>query len=147
MNIVKETDIHAAPEKVYEYLLDFTRHSEWTTPGHQVHITADAEGPTVVGSTFTSLAHQFGSQKDRIEVTQLTPNRRIIYGVTMKDGNTFLHTIELESADDGTHLTKRFETKKLNLISKLTLPIGMIVAPKLLSNDVERIKARLEARA
>jgi uncharacterized protein YndB with AHSA1/START domain len=144
VNIVKESDIEASPQMVYDYLLDFTRHSEWTTPGHAVHITADAQGPTVVGSMFTSEAHQFGSQKDRIEVTELVPNRRIVYGVTMKDGNTFRHTLDIEGSGNSTHLRKRFETLNLNLISKLTMPMGWIVAPRMMAGDVERMKARIE---
>jgi uncharacterized protein YndB with AHSA1/START domain len=145
MNIVKEADIAAPPEKVYEYLLDFPRHSEWTTPGHGVKIAPASEGPTTVGSVFISEAHQFGSQRDRINVTELTPDRRIVYEVTMKDGNTFRHTLEMQPTGNGTHLSKRFQTLNLTLFSKLTLPIGMMVAPKMVANDVERIKARLEA--
>ena len=144
MNIVKEADIAAPPEKVYEYLLDFPRHSEWTTPGHNVQIVPTSEGPTVVGSAFVSEAHQFGSQRDRIEVTALTPNRRIVYEVTMKDGNTFRHTLELQQTGSGSHFVKRFQTVNLTLISKLTLPIGMLLAPKMVAHDVERIKANIE---
>jgi len=144
MNILKEADIAASPEKVYEYLLDFPRHSEWTTPGHGVKITPASEGPTTVGSVFNSEAHQFGAQRDRIDVTELTPNRRIVYEVTMKDSNTFRHTLDLQPSGNGTHLSKRFQTLHLTLLSKLTLPIGMMVAPKLVTHDVERIKANLE---
>lgn len=144
MDIVKEADIAAPPERVYEYLLDFPRHSEWTTPGHGVQITPARDGPTEVGSVFNSEAHQFGAQRDRISVTELTPNRRIVYEVLMKDGNTFRHTLELQPSGSGTHSIKRFQTLNLTLFSKLTLPIGMMVAPKMVANDVERIKARLE---
>jgi uncharacterized protein YndB with AHSA1/START domain len=144
MNILKEADIAAPPEKVYEYLIDFPRHAEWTTPGHGVKITPASEGPTTVGSVFNSDAHQFGAQRDRINVTELTPNRRIVYEVTMKDGNTFRHTLEMQPTGNGTHFTKRFQTLNLTLFSKLTLPIGMMVAPRMVGHDVERIKANLE---
>jgi uncharacterized protein YndB with AHSA1/START domain len=148
MNIVKEADVNAPPEKLYEYLLDFSRHSEWTTPGHGVHITATSAGPTVVGSVFDSEAHQFGSQRDRLNVTELTPNRRIVYEVTMKNGDMFRHTFDLEPAGTGTRLSKRFESLKLSLASKLLSSIaGAFIAPKLLAGDVERIKARVETPA
>jgi uncharacterized protein YndB with AHSA1/START domain len=145
MNILKEADIAAPPEKVYAYLLDFPRHSEWTTPGHGVKITPASDGPTTVGSVFNSEAHQFGAQRDRINVTELTPSRRIVYEVTMKDGNTFRHTLEMQPAGNGTHFSKRFQTLNLTLFSKLTLPIGMVIAPKMVADDVERMKARLES--
>ncbi len=147
MNVVKEVDIAAPPEKVYAYLLDFPRHSEWTAPGHGVRITAADAGPVGVGSRFNSEAHQFGSQRDRIEVTELTPNRRIVYEVTMKDGNAFRHTLELAPAEDGTHLSKRFETLRRTLAFKLMAPVGAVLAPRALAGDVERIKAQLEQPA
>ena len=70
-----------------------------------------------------------------------------VYGVTMKDGNTFRHTIEFEAWGTSTHLRKRFESLKLNLISKLTLPLGALVVPRMVAADVVRIKARLEQPA
>ncbi|HEX5369670.1 MAG TPA: SRPBCC family protein, partial [Dehalococcoidia bacterium] len=95
MNVVRETDIAAPAAKVYEYLLDFRRHSQWTTPGHSVKITAASDGPTVVGSVFDSEGHQFGAQRDRLEVTELVPNRKLVYEATMKDGTRLRHTLEM----------------------------------------------------
>ena len=34
MRVSKETVVNAPPEKVFEYLSDLTKHSEWATPGH-----------------------------------------------------------------------------------------------------------------
>jgi uncharacterized protein YndB with AHSA1/START domain len=144
MNIVKEADIAAPADKVYEYLLDFPSHGEWTTPGHGVQIRPTSAGPTSIGSTFISEAHQFGSQSDQITVTELVPNQRIVYEVVMKDSNAFRHTLELRPSGNGTHLTKRFQSLKLTLLSKLTLPLGWVVAPRLMAGDVKRMKARLE---
>ncbi len=101
MNVVKVAEIDAPPEEVYAYLLDFPRHPEWTTPGHDVRITPADPGPVAVGSSFTSEAHQFGSQRDRIDVTELRPNRRIVYQVTMKDGNVFRHTWNSKHRETG----------------------------------------------
>ena len=144
MNIVKEIDISAPPERVYEYLLDFPRHSEWTTPGHGVQIKPTSSGPTAVGSTFESNAHMFGAQHDLLNVTELVPNRRIVYEATMKNGDTFRHTFELQPSGSGTHLGKRFQTMSLALISKLKLPLGYLIAARLTAGDVQRIKANLE---
>lgn len=147
MNAVRGADIAAPPEKVYAYLLDFSRHSEWTTPGHDVRITPASPGPVVVGSSFNSEAHQFGSQRDRITVTELTPNRRIVYEATMKDGTVFRHTLDLEPSGNGTHLSKRMETLKRSLMFKLMAPVGALMAPGMVARDVERIKGRLEQPA
>jgi uncharacterized protein YndB with AHSA1/START domain len=148
MDITKEIDIAAPPEAVYEYLRDFTRHSEWTTPSHGVSITADDQALAAVGSRFTSDAHQMGAQHDRLNVTELVPPRLIVYEVTMKDGNTFRHTFEIEARQGGTHLKKRFQSLKLSLLSKLmALVAATFLAPRLLAGDVERIKERMERPA
>ncbi len=147
MDVVREADIAAPPQKVYEYLVDFPRHSEWTTPGHGVRITAAVPGPAAVGSSFNSVAHQFGSQQDRISVTELTPNSRIVYEATMKDGSLFRHTFTMEPSGSGTHLTKRFQSVRLSLPMKLFSPMGSLMAPKTVTGDLERIKARLEQSA
>ncbi len=145
MNVVKESEIAAPPEKVYEYLVDFPRHSEWTTPGHGVTIKPASEGPTAVGSAFECDAHQFGSQHDRISVTELDPARRIVYDVTMKDGSTFRHTFELQPSGTGTRLSKRFQSVKLKFPGSLFAPIaGLTLAPASVQGDLDRIKAHLE---
>ena len=144
MIIVKEADFKVSAQDLFDYIVDFKRHSEWTTPGHGVSITPSSDGPPAVGSTFVSEAHQFGKQRDDIRITELVPGRRLVYEVTMKDGNTFRHTWDVTPAPGGSHLVKRFETLKLNLLSKLTLPIGRVVAPKMTAGDLTRMKARLE---
>jgi uncharacterized protein YndB with AHSA1/START domain len=144
VNIVKEADFKVGSQDLFDYILDFKRHSEWTTPGHGVSITPASDGPPAVGSTFVATAHQFGSQRDEIRITELVPGSRVVYEVTMKDGNTFRHSWEVTPAPGGSHLVKRFESLKLNVISKLTLPIGMLVAPKMMAGDLTRMKSRLE---
>ena len=148
MDIAKEIDIAAPPEAVYEYLRDFPRHSEWTTPGHGVHITPEGESMANVGSKFTSDAHQMGAQHDRLSVTELEPGRRIAYEAVMKNGNTFRHTFDLQPSAGGTRLKKRFQSLKLSLVSKLMSGLaGTFIAPKLLAGDLQRIKARMEQSA
>ncbi|HEX5140114.1 MAG TPA: SRPBCC family protein [Dehalococcoidia bacterium] len=148
MNVVEETEVAAPPEKVYEYLLDFRKHTEWTTPNHIVRISPISEGPTVVGSTFDSEGHQFGAQRDRLEVTELMPNRKIVYEATMKNGQRFRHTLEMQAATGGTRLTKRFESLKLTFSSVFLAPIvARLILPRALAGDLKRIKANLEKPA
>jgi uncharacterized protein YndB with AHSA1/START domain len=145
MIVTKEADFSTGAQELFDYVADFRRHSEWTTPGHKVSITPESAGPLAVGSTFISEAHQFGKQRDVIKVTELTPGQRLVYEVAMKDGNTFRHTWDVTSVSGGSHLVKRFETLHLTLISKLTLPLGMVAAPAMTAGDLKRMKARLES--
>ena len=146
MDVVKETEVAVPPEEVYKYLLDFRKHSEWTNPGHIVRITPKSDGPTVVGSAFDSEGHQFGAQQDRLEVTELVPNRKIVYEATMKNGQRFLHTLEMAVTGDGaTRLSKRFQTLKLSLSSNILAPVvARLIIPKALTGDLQRMKANLE---
>lgn len=143
MKFSKEADIAASPEAVYAYLSDFTKHSEWTTPGHKVKIESPV---SAVGATFQSEAHQFGAQKDDIKITDLAPARRIAYEVRMKNGDEFLQVMELQSAGQGTHLVKSVDFAKMTIGTRLMIPIILFLAPKILAGDVSRIKERLEQR-
>ena len=148
MNVVKTIDISVTPERVYSYLLDFPRHSEWTTPGHDVRIEPASEGATVVGSVFNSEGHQMGEQRDRLEVTELRPNHKLVYEATMKNGSKFRHTLELETTSAGTRLSKRFESLRIAFPGPLMAPfVATFILPKALEGDLRRMKANLENKA
>ena len=144
MQFVKEADIAAPPDRVYAYLADFSKHPEWTTPGHNVQMPDAPAGTAAVGANMHSTAHMFGSQQDEIKVEEMTPNQRIVYHVTMKNGDSFRQTIELRPSGSGTHMRKAVEFLKMSIPSWLFMPVAMILGPKILAGDVERIKARLE---
>jgi len=147
VDISKEIDIDAAPDKVFAYLADFRRHHEWTTPGHNVVITPASDGPTAVGSHFDSVGHQMGEQRDKLEVTEFVPGSRLAYDATMKDGNSMRHTFELASSGRGTRLTKRYRSLKSNLTARLATPLQEIIMRRMMAGDVKRIKARMEQPA
>lgn len=144
MKFTKEADIAAAPDKVYAYLADFSKHPEWTTPGHNVQMADAPSGSAAVGASMRSTAHMFGSQQDQIKVEDMTPNQRIVYYVTMKNGDAFRQTMELRPAGSGTHLTKSVDFVKMSLPSRLMTSVAMIIGPKILAGDVDRIKTRME---
>jgi uncharacterized protein YndB with AHSA1/START domain len=144
MKFTKETDIAAPPDKVYEYLADFSKHLEWTTPGHNVQIPDAPSGSAPVGASMRSTGHMFGSQQDQIKVEEMTPNQRIVYYVTMKNGDFFRQTMEIRPSGSGTHLTKSVDFLKMSMPSRLFMPVAMVIGPKILAGDVERIKERME---
>ncbi|HEX5368272.1 MAG TPA: hypothetical protein VFY10_02555, partial [Dehalococcoidia bacterium] len=95
-----------------------------------------------------SEGHQFGAQRDRLEVTELVPNRKLVYEATMKDGTRLRHTLEMRPVGDSTRLSKRFESLKLGFSGQLMAPIvATFILPKALTGDLQRIKANLEKAA
>jgi uncharacterized protein YndB with AHSA1/START domain len=144
MRTSQETIINAPPEKVFEYLADLTKHSEWATPGHHVMVERVSDGPTVVGSQFKSQAHQFGAQHDSITVTEVEPNQRLAYEVTTKQGEKYRWGFQLSATNGATKVTRTMESVKTGLMTKMMMPMLVLMGPRLLNGDLERIKGRLQ---
>lgn len=121
----------APAEGVYEYLLNFTRHPEWT--GNLARVWKVSAGPIAVGTVFRAqewappvslgrrlLASVFfvvglaqGSRPySEAEVTALEPGRRIAWvGRVRRRGGEFNRAeweVLLEATSGGTRLTQRF---------------------------------------
>jgi len=136
--------IGANPEKVFDYLADFSHHPDWAA--HRSTVTKTSPGPAGVGTTFASDARMTGSKfHDDLTITEFVPNDRIVFEVT-GDAGKFRHTFLLRQESGGTRLTKAVEPLRLNLIWRIRWPIGAFVIPHILGGDLKRIKARLEAQ-
>lgn len=137
-----QTTIQAPPQTVFDYVSDFTKHGEWA--GHGLQVTKDGDGPTAVGSTFSTVAKQFGTQREHSTITELEPGKT--FGWTSKGAlGTVHHWFTVAAADGGTSLTKSAEFLDRSFLAKMTswrisrdLPAG-------LRSDVEKIKAKLES--
>ena len=140
----KQIVINAPAEKVFSYLADLTRHSEWAQPGHRLEIEKTSDGPIGQGTVFRSVGHQFGRNEDTVTITEYVPNQRIVYQSDGKAG-VMRHTFELTPADGGVQVTKGFEAVQAKFPFSLFLPIvSAFVLPGALNGDLQRIKAKLE---
>src|SRR3972149_3930304 len=140
----KQIVINAPAEKVFSYLADLTRHSEWAQPGHRLEIEKTSGGPIGQGTVFRSVGHQFGRNEDTVTITEYVPNQRIVYESA---GNAGLmrHTFELTPAEGGGQGTRGFEAVQAEFPFSLFLPIvSAFVLPGALSGDLQRIKAKVE---
>ena len=137
-----QTTIDAPPQTVFDYVSDFTKHGEWA--GHGLQVTKDTDGPVAVGSTYSTVAKQFGTQREHSTVTELEPGT--VFGWDSKGAlGTVHHRFSVAATDGGTSLTKSAEFLNRSFLAKMTswrisrdLPAG-------LKADVEKIRARLEA--
>jgi hypothetical protein len=142
VRFAKEITINASPEKVYDYVADFSRHSEWGAHGLQVPA---APGPQSAGATVQSTAQQFGTQRENLTVTDATPGRRFAF--ESKGGlGTVLNAFDIEPASDGaSKLTKSQDFVKPSFLYRVMSWQVNSRRPKELQADLDKIKQRLEA--
>ena len=138
--------VNAPPSVVYSYLIDFPRHSEWAS--NPLSIKQTSSGPVEVGATFVSEARQFKRpQQDQLTVTELEPDRKIVFETEGAAGLSRLYFL-IEGTGDETLLTKGLEGAGEPLFIKIISPvfpfIGKRIGKRLFSGDLERIKSRIE---
>jgi uncharacterized membrane protein len=125
-------DIQAPVQEVYEYLLDFTRHPEWTA--NLQRVSKLSEGTIGVGTTFRAnegppplplgskmkmmfffvIGLMLGAKPfSEAEITALEPGRCIVWKARLPrrqgDFNRVVWEIVLQANKGGTHLTQRFD--------------------------------------
>ena len=142
--IEAQVAINAPIEKVYQYLLDFPKHSEWAA--HPLALTQAGAGPVVVGTRFDSVGHMMSKDfHDQVEVTEAVPNERI--GFEVDSGNNRLrYRFTLRLQGSATVLTKSVEPLRMGFPFIVVAPILAItgVFKKGIQGDLERIRAKLE---
>jgi uncharacterized protein YndB with AHSA1/START domain len=138
----KEIMIKASPDKVFEYVADMPRHSEWAQ--HELVVTRTSQGDAGVGATYSSVAHQFGTQRETQTVVDYTSGTRFAFDAKGSIG-TVRHAFDLTARDGGTQVTKSMEIMKPSLMARVMAPMIGAQTKKGLVVDLERIKAKLES--
>jgi uncharacterized membrane protein len=136
--------IDAPAERVYDYVADFPRHAEWS--GHGLQVTRSTEGPVAVGSSFSTTAKQFGTQREQSTITELSPGSAFAWESTGALGRA-RHRFSLAGDGGSTTLTKSAEIVEPTFLAKLTSWKLSKDIPKGLHGDLAHIKAHLEGRA
>lgn len=111
--------------------------------GHGLQVTKSTEGPVAVGSSFSTTAKQFGTQREQSTITELSPGSAFAWESTGALGRAG-HRFSL--ADDGgsTTLSKSAEIVEPTFLAKLTSWKLSKDIPKGLHSDLANIKAQLE---
>jgi uncharacterized membrane protein len=136
-----QISIDAPAGQVYDYVADFPRHAEWSGDG--LEVTLSSEGPVAVGSTFSTTAKQFGTQREQSTITELSPGSAFAWESKGALGLA-RHRFSLAGNDGSTTLTKSAEIVEPTFLAKLTSwKLGKDI-PKGLHRDLANIKAHLE---
>ena len=135
-------DIAAAPEKVYRYLADFARHSEWSMSVAKIEQVTP--GPIGVGTEFKSsetLPQEFVSYA---KITALEAPTRVAWEST--DHQVFRTNWEFEISSNagGTHLVQRVTFYPISSFGSEFLLIRKLQVETENIKSLNRIKAILE---
>ena len=136
--------IHAPVGRVFGYVSDFTRHGEWA--GHGLEVTRSGEGAVAVGTTFSTTAKQFGTQREQSTITELTPGRTFAWDSTGALGRVH-HWFSLSEESGSTTLSKGAEMVDPTFLAKVTSWKLSKDIPKGIHSDLANIKAHLEGPA
>jgi uncharacterized membrane protein len=137
-----QISIHAPARRVFAYVADFTRHGEWA--GHGLEVTKSGDGAVAVGTTFSTTAKQFGTQREQSTITELTPDKTFAWDSTGALGRAH-HWFSLSDEGDSTTLSKGAEMVDPSFLAKVTSWKLSKDIPKGIHSDLANIKARLEA--
>ena len=138
----EQISINAPADKVFAYVSDFTKHGEWA--GHGLSVEKDADGPVQVGSTFSTTASQFGTQKEHSTITDMEPNTKFAWDSKGSLG-TAHHWFTISEAGGTTTLTKGGEITDPSTLGKMmSWKLGRDM-PKGFRSDLANIKTTLES--
>jgi hypothetical protein len=85
-----------------------------------------------------------GTHTGVVTITELVPNQKIVYEANDDTGH-IRHSFTFAAENGGTRIAKSFETIKTGLVLTVFRPMMYVVAPRGLSEDLQKIKSRLEA--
>ena len=133
--------VQAPAGRVFDYVSDFTRHSEWS--GNGLEVKKESDGPAAVGSTYSTTAKQFGTQREHSTVTEFTPGRAFAWDSRGALGRVH-HWFSMSEDGGATTLTKGAEMLEPTFLAKITSWKISKDIPSGIHRDLENIKAKVE---
>lgn len=140
----RSISINAPADKVFAYVSDFNRHGEWS--GHGLQVSTEGSGPIEVGTKFSTVAKQFGTQREHSTVTTLNPPVEFGWESVGALGR-IRHSFTVREDGGATSLTKGAEFVEPKLIAKMTMFQISRNLPKALDIDLSKIKSAVEGSA
>jgi hypothetical protein len=140
----RSISVNAPIDDVFTYVSDFDRHGEWS--GHDLQVSREGSGPVGIGTTFSTVAKQFGTQREKSTVTQMTPPREFGWESAGALGRLH-HWFSLREGSGSTTLTKGAEFVESKLLAKVTMFKISRDIPAGLESDLAKIKAAVEKQA
>ncbi len=146
LDVRSDIVIDAPRERVWEYLADFGRHTEWSQPEHHLRIQPPSE--LRPGATFTSIGNELTHDwHNTATITAVVPGERLEF-VASHDGSSWRNFFELSDSGSGTRVTKgeNFVSARFPMIVLVAVLSPWLTweSKRVFAADLARIKARLE---
>ena len=136
-------DIAAPPQRVYEYLVDFRRHPEWSTGVKE--LAPVGNGPVAVGTEFKAVEEVPARFTSYTRITALEPGRRIAWESWDGRMAKVKWAFELSAQNGRTHLVQRAHVEPTSLLGRVLLAaMRKRQMPKENAQSLAQIKANLE---
>jgi len=137
--------INAAPEKVFAYVSDLTRHPEWS--GGKLRIESLTPGPVAVGSQYKSYG-EVAVEKNRpneLAVTHYEPPTHFVFTAQDRDFGEVVNDFKFTPQEGGT-LMERTLSMKMNPIMAFAfkLFIRPLIGQPMMDKAFARLKEKLE---
>jgi len=137
--------IHAAPEKVFAYVSDLTRHPEWS--GGKLRIESLTPGPVAVGSQYKSYG-EVAVEKNRpneLRVTHYEPLIRFAFTAQDPGFGEVTNDFTFTPQERGT-LMERTLSMNMNPVMAFAfrLFIRPVIGQPMMDKAFARLKAKLE---
>jgi uncharacterized protein YndB with AHSA1/START domain len=115
--------IDRAPEVVFDYLSDVSKHAEWSPKPFRVE---GSSGPVKVGDSFASVGAVPGDKNHRneVSVTECTAPHRLVLD-SVEKGKHFFNSFVLEPDGSGTKLTRTVDAPQPPFPVSLLFPLIM----------------------
>jgi uncharacterized protein YndB with AHSA1/START domain len=122
--------IQAAPDDVWPWIADITRHAEWSPKPYRVELVSGE--PNAVGSHYRSVGWvppNDGNHSNDVEITEVVPTTRFGLHATDENG-TFLNSFDLRPVSGGTEVTFHIEFPKMKGMNAVMVPLLFPVVGK-----------------
>ena len=134
--------IDVAPQQVYDYVSDLSRHPEWS---EGLVIETVSEGPAAVGSEYKSTGSMMGKEfKNDIRITEMSPPGRLVFVANDGKGD-ITQEFTFNASGGGTQLTRKVNGQVPMIMSiMIKLMLGPMFANPSARKGLKALKAKLE---
>lgn len=136
-------DMHAPPEKIFAYLVDFTRHAEWSSNVTEIKLVRGETG--TVGAEYESIENIPRPMTTYAHITEIRVPNLIAWESTDKRVFKTNWTFEIEKRNSGSRVTQSVTFHPLNFFANIILYVFRVpVVEKENRASLMKIKSLLE---
>ena len=135
--------VHAAPQSVFDYVSDLTRHPEWS--GGELRIEAVTAGPVAVGKEYFSRG-EVAIQKERpnrVRISEYQPPHKFGFVAHDPDFGDVSHIFTFQEQDQAVLITR---TMTLSLNPIVALLFRFFIYPLIGGPSMDKSLAMLKTR-